>query len=595
MLGAVALSAGVLTIVESGGAGASNHHATHKSSDSTTSSSTTSSSTTSSSTTSSSTTSSSTTAPKSNAPLSNDVLTVGTYGGKAGQYTSIQAAVDAAKPGDTILVAPGDYRETEDLTNWNPTTAAHGGFGSVLVTTPNLTIRGLNRNTTIVDGTKSGPACSSARKDQQFGYVQNAKAAGRNGIVAYEADNVHIENLTTCNFLTGNDGGGNGVWWNGGADTEQIHLTGYEGSYLTATSTYFGGESAAASYGIFSSDAAGPATWTNIYANNQNDSGMYVGACKQVCGITISQAWMENSALGYSGTNSGGAIVIKNSRFDHNQDGFDTNTQIAGDPPAPQNGACPNNGISPITHTHSCWVLEDNVFDSNNNPNTPEAGSAAAGPTGTGLTLSGGRNDTVMNNTFSNNKAWGMLMVPYPDSSKPEYGQSCTKTGGVPSSAFGCVYDPMNNAVLNNTFVHNGSYGNPSNGDFGQIDLNGNQPSNCFVGNVDPAKSGLQQGGENLQRKYPTCGVNRVNSDTEGALLGQVLCDTGFGGCTSADHYPKHTGVKLTTLPGNTLNSATSKRLLANSSTTPLPSMPNPCQGVADNIWCVSGSLIPAN
>jgi hypothetical protein len=37
---------------------------------------------------------------------SSTVLLVGTYQGKAGQYSSIQAAVDAAQPGDWILVAP---------------------------------------------------------------------------------------------------------------------------------------------------------------------------------------------------------------------------------------------------------------------------------------------------------------------------------------------------------------------------------------------------------------------------------------------------------------------------------------------------------
>ena len=47
-------------------------------------------------------------------------------------------------------------------------------------------------------------------------------------------------------------------------------------------------------------------------------------------------------------------MVVENSKFDNNQDGFDTNTQIDGDPPAPQNGDCPRHGISPITHTHSC-------------------------------------------------------------------------------------------------------------------------------------------------------------------------------------------------------------------------------------------------
>ena len=57
--------------------------------------------------------------------------------------------------------------------------------------------------------------------------------------------------------------------------------------------------------------------------------------------------WMENNALGYSGTNSGGTIVIENSQFDGNQDGLDTNTAVVGDPPAPQDGRCPDGGVSP--------------------------------------------------------------------------------------------------------------------------------------------------------------------------------------------------------------------------------------------------------
>ena len=38
------------------------------------------------------------------------VLLVGTYHGIHGQFKSIQAAVNAAHPGDWILVAPGDYK-----------------------------------------------------------------------------------------------------------------------------------------------------------------------------------------------------------------------------------------------------------------------------------------------------------------------------------------------------------------------------------------------------------------------------------------------------------------------------------------------------
>ncbi len=224
------------------------------------------------------------------------------------------------------------------------------------------------------------------------------KPYGRNGIVVWKADGVTVDNLTACNFLGGTGDSGNEIWWNGGADSGQIGLHGYSGSYLTGTSTFFSTNNNAAEYGIFSSNSSGPASWNQIYGSNMNDSGTYVGACKQECDITIDHAWMEYSALGYSGTNSGGAIVIENSQFDNNKDGFDTNTQIGGDPPAPQNGACPNGGTSPITHTHSCWVLIHNYFHNNNNPNVPGAGFAGQAPTGTGMTLSGGRNDTVMDN-----------------------------------------------------------------------------------------------------------------------------------------------------------------------------------------------------
>ncbi len=87
----------------------------------------------------------------------------------------------------------------------------------------------------------------------------------------------------------------------------------------------------------------------------------------------------EFNALGYSGSNSGGKLVVENSEFDNNEDGFDTNSQN-GDNPPPQNGACPNGGISPITHTHSCWVFMDNYVHDNNNPNIPAAGRGRGGP-----------------------------------------------------------------------------------------------------------------------------------------------------------------------------------------------------------------------
>src|SRR5690242_9851155 len=74
------------------------------------------------------------------------VLLVGTFHGVPGRYRSIQAAVNAARPGDWILVAPGDYHENADETGpfGNP---AVGAMGGVYISKPGITLRGMNRNT----------------------------------------------------------------------------------------------------------------------------------------------------------------------------------------------------------------------------------------------------------------------------------------------------------------------------------------------------------------------------------------------------------------------------------------------------------------
>ena len=170
------------------------------------------------------------------------VLRVGTYHGIPGQFTSIQSAVNRAKPGDIILVAPGDYK----------TTAVHFPSGGdtfptdILITTGGLTLRGMDRNAVMIDGTKAGsPLCSSAPQDQGYGvpfssasssaygterYGHAGSPTGRaadapsgiNGVMVFKAPNVTVENLSTCNFLGGAADAGNGVWWNGGADSGQV-------------------------------------------------------------------------------------------------------------------------------------------------------------------------------------------------------------------------------------------------------------------------------------------------------------------------------------------------------------------------------------
>jgi hypothetical protein len=493
-----------------------------------------------------------------------NVLLVGTYNGIAGKYTSIQAAVDHAKSGDWILVGPGDYHEQADhRAKLGPQPADEPA--GVVISTPNIHLRGMDRNRVIVDGTRPGsPSCSNSPAAQDFGPLgANGTAMGRNGILVWKTNNTWIENLTVCNFLGGSGNAGNEVWWNGGDGGGQIDLNGFWSNYVNATSTYYGGESTAAAYGIFASDSTN-GSFNYSYASNMNDSNYYVGACQQQCNTTLDHVWSQYSSLGYSGTNAGGTLVVKNSEFDHNQDGFDNNTQINGDPRAPQDGACPNNGISPITHTHSCWVFMHNNVHDNNNPNVPQAGTAALGPVGTGMTVSGGRNDTIMDNTFTNNGAWGILFAPFPDDGKPDLGQTCSGTGGTQVSGFGCLYEAYGDALLNNTFSGNGFFGNPSNADYAQIVLNPGKARNCFASNTAP--KGSSPAG--LEQSQPTCDGTPAKASGIGDLLSQALCDTGAGKCPAGARYPKPTGVVMHPLPAN------------------LPSMPNPCEGVPSNPWC---------
>src|SRR5439155_26980853 len=114
-----------------------------------------------------------------------------------------------------ILIAPGAYHERGDYTH---ALSSGDAAGAVTITTPNLPLRGLDRNRVIVDGTKPGAASCDASPDaQDLGPLDvDGHTSGRNGIEVFEVDGVSIENLTACNFLTGAHGGGNQIWWNGG-------------------------------------------------------------------------------------------------------------------------------------------------------------------------------------------------------------------------------------------------------------------------------------------------------------------------------------------------------------------------------------------
>ena len=258
---------------------------------------------------------------------------------------------------------------------------------------------------------------------------------------------------------------GNEIWWNGGDDSGKIGGYGFYGAYLSTTSTLPQEPERRRANSAPPSTASSPATGAaapgiTSTPRTSTTRASTSGPASRSATRRSTTLTSQYNALGYSGTNSGGRLLIENSEFDNNEDGFDTNSQNA-DEPAPQNGACPAGVKPPVAGAPTCWVFFHNYVHDNNNPNVPAAGSAAQGPVGTGMSVAGARNDTIMGNTFTHNNAWGVIFVPYPDAGGPCHGGTIGGLG--PGS---CLFDEWGLHLIGNTFGSNGGYGHPSNGDF---------------------------------------------------------------------------------------------------------------------------------
>ena len=213
----------------------------------------------------------------------------------------------------------------------------------------------------------------------------------------------------------------------------------------------------------------------------------------------------------------------------------------------------------------------DNYVHDNNNPNVPEVGQAGSTPVGVGLSLSGARNDTLMHNRIVRNNAWGVLLqIQQGEGGKPCIG------GKLGFSFLGvsleCLFDGYGNAILNNRFADNGSFGHATNGDIGALNFLSGNPTSCYAGNVDPA--GLTTSPAGLEQTYPACTgapappnanvplVLELLCGNEGSLVGETLT------CPGGKPYPAQTRVVMHALPKK------------------LATMPFPCQGVPSNPWC---------
>jgi hypothetical protein len=468
---------------------------------------------------------------------------------RAAHYTSVQAAVNAASPGNWILIWPGVYHEND--------TAYHAG---VWITTPDLHLRGLSRAGVVIDGSHGNASdpCPSSPALQDL--------APRNGIVAWKANGVSIQNLTVCDYLSGPGGeDGNEIWWNGGDATGKIGIRGFEGAYLTATSMYHPAnlqDQHLAQFGIFAGNAVGPGEIIDSYASNMAAGAFYVGACRQACDTVLTDDHGTNSALGYLGTNSGGRLVIKDSVFDHNRTGIAPTSLNNDDGPPPQDGLCPR---SP---TKSCTLIENNQITDNNNADAP---TYIPGPAvGVGIDLEGAQFDTITANTITGNKSWGIIASDtisnysrYPFS-RCQGGQ----TNGPGRAA--CLLPARGNMAFGNYFAGDGTFGNPGDADLATVGLTAKSamPRNCFYANRTPSGplTSVPPGIEDSQVDGPPC--NRPGSASNPMLSAALTCASLVGSaCSLPGRYPSPTRIDYAPVPA-------------------LQGMQDPCSGAPRNEFC---------
>jgi plastocyanin len=246
-----------------------------------------------------------------------------------GGYRTIQAAVNAARPGDLILIAPGFYRE------------------AVTVTTPGVTLRGRDRNGVILDG--------------RFTHTNGVKVLGADGVV--------LESMTARHYTA------NGFYWTG--------VRGYRGSYLTA---YNNG-----AYGLYAFDSVF-GQFDHSYTSGHPDSGFYIGQCKP-CHALITDVLAEGNALGYSGTNAGGDLTIRESIWRANLAGIVPNTLDSERLP-------PQDAVR---------VLNNLVY-ANHNRRAP-AELLQYPSFGNGIILAGGINNLVAGNLVWDHPNYGILVI----------------------------------------------------------------------------------------------------------------------------------------------------------------------------------------
>jgi len=299
--------------------------------------------------------------------------------GEGRTFATIQGAVDVAAPGDLIRVYPGEYKEAVEVSD-------EKDF---------IRIQGTDRDQVVLNG------------DNEKDIAINVDGA----------DGVMIENMTAHNYTR------HGFYW--------FEAKGYWGRYLTAYN--FG------LYGLYAFDSR-CGEISDSYASGGADSGFYIGECFP-CDAVIHHIVADRNALGYSGTNAGGDLVLRDSIWKDNGLGIVPNS-LDGEERPPQRGI----------------TIKNNLVENNNNAIAPGTGIAGA-YWGGGIVIAGGVGNQVYGNTVTDHALGGIVISPLPDQN---------------------LWIPSGNTIWGNTVSHSDEY--PDSMDLAQALLSG--PGNCWADNV---------------------------------------------------------------------------------------------------------------
>ncbi|WP_299941289.1 right-handed parallel beta-helix repeat-containing protein [uncultured Microbulbifer sp.] len=269
---------------------------------------------------------------------------------------SIQAAIDAANPGDTILVEPGEYYEDA------------GSIYGLRITTDNLRLIGKSKNSHSHPSDKAGQMSNRVRLiangAQETGvYVAPAGCEYKNSACAEELQGFYLRGFSVEGYPA------NGIqtrWVNGFQFVRNVSVNNLNN-------------------GIYPTLSANGLVRDNI-SYGSLDTAMWVAGSEN---IRVIGNELFGSVIGFEITVSNQVQASHNKIYDNTVGIGLFHPNGAGNPPLP---------------VMENWVIEHNHIYDNNRPNDAPDGSFQADlPPGTGVLLMGVSNHVVGKNRVANN------------------------------------------------------------------------------------------------------------------------------------------------------------------------------------------------